>query len=145
MPDMIMTHRSSDVRIATTTGFSYLFKPGTPVSVHESCVEECQSKGAAFLDPDDAKVVEGNVPGTKKVLSPGAMTDKLVELFVKMRNNTVVYRQNFTAGGRPSARWVAKELGFEVTKKQFDDAWDVAVKTPLETKPVGTPLGRMSK
>ena len=145
MPDMIMTHRSSDVRVATSTGFSYLFKPGTPVSVHESCVETCQSQGAAFVDPDDAKVVEGNVPAAQKVLSPGAMMDKLVELFVKMREDDIKYRQHFTAGGRPNMRWVAKELGFEVGKQQFDDAWDVAVKTPITTKPSGVPLGRMSQ
>jgi hypothetical protein len=123
MPMMKMSHRSSDVWVSTPYGFAYLFKPNVPVMVDPQCVLMCQSMGAAFVNAEDEQVLPGNVSGPRAVASPPQKHAMLLELFAKMIEDQVKYRDNFTAAGRPNLRWVQKELREEFGADQIETAW----------------------
>ena len=127
MPKLVMTHITSPLVVSTTRGTSYVFKPNEPTPVQPEDVKVCQGKGAGLVNPELARAEKGNMPVEKRVLGADEVEGLLTKLFGKMIDSPEKYRGNFTATGRPNARWVADEIGQEVAAQEIDRVWRIVV------------------
>jgi hypothetical protein len=132
---MIMTHRTAPVLVATTLGHTYVFKPGVAISVHERAIDQCQMRGAVFVDAaEEAAQPTGMPPKPKAAPTTAQRHAAMRALFVDMVANPHKHRSHFTAGNRPNMRWVQKELGMEVAAMDIEQIWIEVKHAPTADK-----------
>jgi hypothetical protein len=119
-----MTHRTAPVLVATTLGHTYVFHPGVAINVHERAIEQCQMRGAVFVDAaEEVAQTTGMPPKPKATPSTAQRHAAMRTLFADVIANPHKHRAHLTAGSRPNMRWVQKELGMEVAATDIEQIW----------------------
>lgn len=109
-------HRNYVLR--TTKGATIEFKKGEPAWVPPACVPDAVGIGA--VSSDDVDVLgEDAVPVV--TISPEERQIKLTEAFNILVNRNE--RGDFTASGLPHVKKLGELLGFEVSNRERDAAW----------------------
>jgi len=113
-------------RVATPFGHTVKFKKGEPTWVPEDqrVLEACLAAGGEYVDSSQAPTLPDMEDG--KVTAPLTNTqrkEKVFTLFRTMVANQAEHRENFTAFGRPNAKFVSSQVGFEVTAKEVEEFW----------------------
>lgn len=116
---MMKLHRR--FRLATTKGHCVQFEPDTPVYVPPAIVPDAVAIGALPIDgPVDVVPEDAPKPNT----GPAEAAEReraLINAFAKLV--TANERRAFTAGGVPTAAAVEDLTGFEVSRREINDAW----------------------
>lgn len=123
MIPMVVSNRTSPLYLILASGHSYVFRPNTPTNVHERHVAVCMERGVGFVTPADEPKLRGNIPDPKAPKTAGQINDAMSALFARMAANPTVYRDNFTATGRPNTKWVATQIGAEISAALVDTLW----------------------
>jgi hypothetical protein len=112
--------------VATKRGHTVRFEKGVPVGVPDdtTVVEACLAAGAEYVNPNQAPVL----PDMSQPVAPAALTaaqrrDKVFAVFREMVANQAQHRDNFTAYGRPSAKYITSAVGFDVPAKDVEAHW----------------------
>jgi hypothetical protein len=121
--------------IRTTQGFTLEFEKDTPVMVPDNLkvMEACRAAGAIYVDPQEMEVVVEREKAKPQYTpaSPEERRKTILDLFREMKENQVQHRQNFTAVGRPNAKYVTSTLGFDVSVKEVETLWMVTLHPEL--------------
>ena len=111
----------------TTRGHTVYFTKNEPVFVADDhlLIEQCLSAGAEYVDASEAPSLPDMDDGKQVVaLSNAQRKEALVALFKEMVANQAANRDNFTAFGRPNAKFVSSKVGFEITAKEVEEHWN---------------------
>ena len=123
MPQMKMNR---NWRVPTLFGHTVVFPKGEPVFVPDDqrVIEACLSAGAEYVDASQAPTLPDMNEGKAQVaLSNTQRKETIFALFEVMSANQAEHRENFTAFGRPNAKFVSSKVGFEVTAKEVEEFW----------------------
>jgi hypothetical protein len=107
MPLMIMDNRSKPVRVATTVGHTFLFRPNEPLMVPDHCVGRCVQAGARFVNDGDNTLLE--TPERQK-LSIQRQIELMGELLRDMLVNHRQYVDHFGSNNMPKVAFVNDTL-----------------------------------
>lgn len=121
---MIVTNRLSALVVRTTTGHSFVFRPGKATMIPQKYVAVCMEHGAGFVNPQDEPSLPGNIPGKRTTKSAAEVEEQMTELFARMAADPTAYRSHFTARGRPHVKWTATQIGQEVSSDLVDSIWN---------------------
>lgn len=116
---MMKLHRR--FRLATTKGHAVQFEPDTPVYVPPPVVADAVAIGAVSVD-ETVDITPKDPP--KRNTGPAEAADReraLINAFAKLVDANE--RRAFTAGGVPTTAAVEDLTGFEVSRKEINDAW----------------------
>jgi len=117
-----MVSLGRDVRIATTTGHVLRFEKGVPKSVPRVAQPYCEDKGVTFVDDTDAqdspRLPERNPQGRERL---AAVQDAMLLLARRQDSG------DFTGGGVPDLKALAKLVDFPVLARERNAAWEPIV------------------
>jgi hypothetical protein len=116
---MMKLHRR--YRLATTKGHAVQFEPDVPVYVPPAIVSDAVAIGAVPVD-GEVDVTPQDPP--KRNAGPADAADReraLIDVFARLV--AANERRAFTAGGVPTAAAVEDLTGFEVSRREINDAW----------------------
>lgn len=119
-------HRNFILR--TTKGHTISFTKGEPVWVPPMCVPDAVAIGAVAVDGDVDVLGEEAAPAAQ--LSGEEREKKLFAAFDTMLNRTE--RTDFTASGLPHVKKLTDMVGFEVTNRERDAAWQAYTQSKAE-------------
>lgn len=117
MPELVL-HR--DYTLATNKGHRVLFVKGVPVNVPTVVVPDAIAIGAVPVDGKPIEVIKEQArPMTQDDPSRRAADIQgAIELLVE--NNE---RNTFAASGAPTTAALSKLVGYEISRKERDEAW----------------------
>jgi hypothetical protein len=130
MPLMTM-HRNWTV--SSTRGHTIQFKKNEPVYVPGdiNVIELCRQYGAEYADAADADVHEGEdqaaLEKRKEFSAPKSAAERnerVMRILRAMHASPDQFRERFTATGRPNARFVQSEVGFDVSPQEVEQLWN---------------------
>jgi hypothetical protein len=120
MPEFVLNRNHS---MRSLFGHVIDFKKGQPVYVPPICAREAASIGAEcvggkvdVLDPEAAAVIP---------MSPDERQENILAAFKLMEERG--QRSDFAASGTPNKAALAKLLGFDVDKKEYETLWTAYV------------------
>lgn len=117
MPEFVL-HR--DFTLATTKGHRIAFTKDVPVHVPDVVVPDVVAIGAVPANGKPVDVVKEEVrPVTQD--DPGRRASDVqsaIEMLVESNN-----RSDFAASGAPTIAAIAKITGYEISRKERDEAW----------------------
>lgn len=116
---MMKLHRR--YRLATTKGHCVQFEPDTPVYVAPAIVSDAVAIGAVPVD-EAVDVIPKETP--QRNTGPAAAADRereLINAFTKLV--AANERRAFTAGGVPTTAAVEDLVGYEVSRREVNEAW----------------------
>jgi len=116
---MMKLHRR--FRLATTKGHTVQFEPDTPVYVAPAIVSDAVAIGATAVD-GEVDVTPRDAPSRNTGPADAAAREKaLIDAFAVLvaENN----RKAFTAGGVPTVAALEDLVGFELSRREVNDAW----------------------
>lgn len=121
MPLMLMARNWT---VPTSFGHTIIFEKDTPLYVPDDqrIIEQCLGAGATYIEAAPA-LPDQEAPPSPVTMTKDAVKAKCYELFKLMLDNSEDYRDNFTAFGRPNAKFVSSKLGFEVSAKEVEEHW----------------------
>ncbi len=123
MPQMKMNRTW---RVATTYGHTIMFEKGEIKFIPDDqrVIEACLAVGAEYVDAAEAPDLPDMADGKPAAPLTGAQRkEKVFTLFREMVGNQAAHRENFTAFGRPSAKFVASTLGIDISAKEVEEFW----------------------
>lgn len=129
MPIMTMPR---DFVVSSTRGHTVAFKKDAPIHVPEDAalIEQCCRYGAQYAAGAQPVVIPLK-DGKKGPTLPATIEDRtrvIGELLAEMRDNAAEHRENFTASGRPNAKFVSRSVGFEVPADEVERVWFAVTK-----------------
>ena len=111
--------------VRTASGHTLKFEKATPLYVPDDMLvlDACLAAGAEYVDKEQAapRPDEGIVTNLPKTTQE--RTDRINALMREMAANQPEHRQHFTAYGRPSAKYAASALGFDVSAREIEVLW----------------------
>lgn len=119
-------HRNFTLR--TTKGHAIAFVKGEPTWVPPMCVPDAVAIGAVPKDGDVDVLGEEAAPVAQ--LSGEERESKLFAAFETMLNRTE--RTDFTASGLPHTKRLSDMVGFDVTNRERDAAWQAYTQSKAE-------------
>lgn len=119
-------HRNFVLR--TTKGHTISFVKGEKAWVPPVCVPDAVAIGAVSVD--EAVDVLGDEQTPSVQLSPDERQSKLFEAFETMLMRTE--RTDFTASGLPHTKKLTEMVGFDVTNRERDAAWQAYTQSKAE-------------
>jgi len=106
--------------LATTKGHRISFEKGKPTAVPDICVPDAVAIGAVPADGAPVDVIQEQVKAATQDDPMVRAADVLAAIKMICERNR---RADFSASGAPKEAAVTQLTGYEVSKRERDDAW----------------------